>query len=300
MTHEADRRVWQEIPAPAKAALEAGLAPTDLQTVLLSVARARAAAVTPARLLRRWSEDRFVRPSTHDPRRLSQLQSTMWSMVPSYFVGVELSPVAPLGTVAALGPVDQNRVVSTVRGTEVLSDPTNALAVEAATRRRAGAPRVDLAACHRVLRAQPVPPGANYAPHFPLFALVSSTRDRGSGLAEADLIIAHLRVWHAVLAALVPGAWMSITVFDHPVIGQRLDDTILPALPELRVAPDRTQGAGYYAGAAVGLHTTVDGATLDLGDGGLVTWTAQLMGDRKERCLTSCVAVERLLATLAE
>jgi hypothetical protein len=60
-----------------------------------------------------------------------------------------LSPVTPLGTCGVVGPVSQNRVVSTVRGTEVVSDSTNALAVEAATRRR-DRPKVDKSTWRRV------------------------------------------------------------------------------------------------------------------------------------------------------
>jgi hypothetical protein len=47
----------------------------------------------------------------------------------------------------------------------------------------------------------------------------------------------------------------------------------------------------------VGLRARDDGE-VDLGDGGTTDWTAQLLGDAKERCVTSCVATERLL-TLA-
>jgi hypothetical protein len=36
--------------------------------------------------------------------------------------------VTPLGTCHVVAPVSQNRVVSTVRGTEVVSDSTNVLA----------------------------------------------------------------------------------------------------------------------------------------------------------------------------
>ena len=39
--------------------------------------------------------------------------------------------------------------------------------------------------------------------------------------------------------------------------------------------------------------TAGDGA-IELGDGGLTTWTAQLIPDAKERCLVSCLATERL------
>ena len=66
-----------------------------------------------------------------------------------------------MGTCTSVGPVHENRIVSTVRSSEVVSDPCNVLALEAALRRRAGADQVHLASCHRVLRAQrfsnPVP-----------------------------------------------------------------------------------------------------------------------------------------------
>jgi hypothetical protein len=302
----AERRVSGVVPAGTRQTLESGLAPTDLHTLLMAVARARAQQVTPARVLQRWRQDRFVRPSACDPRLLAELEARLWRLLPHRFAGVELSPVAPLGTCSAVAPVDQHRVVSTVRGSEVLSDPTNALAVEAAVRRREQevAGRVDLAACHRVLRAQRFGPGN--AAHFQLFALVSSARDRGSGTTEAQLLIEHIGFWQRVLSEVLPTTetWITLTVFGHPVLTERLCDTILPALtgaPPVPVVEDRARrhGAGYYTGVALGLRADIGGRTIDLGDGGLTTWTARLLGDEKERCLVSCAATERL-TTLAE
>ena len=47
-------RVWRQLPPEARDALEAGLSPTDLQTLLLSVAKTRATQVKTATLLQRW------------------------------------------------------------------------------------------------------------------------------------------------------------------------------------------------------------------------------------------------------
>ena len=55
---------------------------------------------------------------------------------------------------------------------------------------------------------------------------------------------------------------------------------------------ERTKSENYYAGTAIGI--AADGA--DLGDGGFTRWTADLLGDQKERCLTSCISTERLTA----
>lgn len=90
------------------------------------------------------------------------------------------------------------------------------------------------------------------------------------------------------------------TTFDSPVLSERFADTIRPALGdvagiEVVTEAARTQGVGYYRGAAIGLRALDDAHhTVDLGDGGVTGWTADLRGDAKERCVVSCIAPERL------
>ena len=55
--------------------------------------------------------------------------------------------------------------------------------------------------------------------------------------------------------------------------------------PRRRVVPEQ-----------IALRITAAQGTVELGDGGLTTWTAQLTQDAKERCLVSCIATERLTA----
>ncbi len=261
-------RVWAALPDQARSVLTDELSPTDLQTLLLDLVRARASRVDPARLVRRWTEDRFVAPATADPRRLAGLVARAWDLLPAEFAGVELSPVAPLGTCAATAGVDQNRIVSTLRSSEVVSDPTNVLALEAA-RRRADAAEVHLAAHHRVLRAQRFGPGA--AAHFGLFVLVSSGRDRGSRTTELDFLGRHLAAWRALLDATLGAA---------------------------RWSTGYTSGTPYYAGQRFKILAETATGQQEIGDGGLTDWTATLRADAKERCLISCVSTERWLALL--
>ncbi|WP_328331148.1 hypothetical protein OHA70_10640 [Kribbella sp. NBC_00382] len=286
-------RVWRKVPAGAREALTTGLSPSELQTALLEVSRERAGAVTPARLVQRWREDRFVRPSEVDPRALVKTQAMLWERLPERFAGVELSPLTPLGTCSAVATIHQNMVVSTMRSTEVASDPTNELAIEASVRRRAGQDRVDLATCQRVVRAQAVDGPGMFA-HFQLFALVSSARDTGSARIEAELLVDHLRFWHDVLG---DQAQFTFTTFERTAVRERIDDTVLPALKvEFAEDPERQKGSGYYAGTALGIGL----GDAELGDGGFTRWTAELLGDAKERCLISCVSTERLTAVLSE
>jgi hypothetical protein len=287
----ATRRAWSALPDGGRDALIDRLSPSELQTVLLDVTRSRAAGVTPARVMQRWRQDRFVQPSPADPRELVKVQALLWDRLPDRFAGVELSPLAPLGTCSAVATVDQNRVVSTIRGTEVASDPTNELALEAAVRRRAGAARVDLAACQRVVRAQAVE-GPGLFAHFQLFALVSSARDTGSGRVEAQMLVDHLTFWQQVLGEQ---AQFSFTSFARTAVRERIEDTVRPALgvPFVEV-PGRSNGSGYYAGTAIGIGCGDE----ELGDGGFTRWTADLLGDAKERCLISCISTERLGAII--
>jgi hypothetical protein len=300
-SHPAER-VWRQLEGAPRAALEHDLSQADLQTLLLDVASQRAATVTPARLMRRWRQDRYVMPSVSDPRKVWRTEARLWALLPEEFTGVELSPVTPLGTCTTLGPISQNRVISTIRGSEVVSDPTNVLAVEAAWRRReaaANAAPVHLACCHTVLRAQPFDAPGDFQ-HFRLFALVTSARDRGSAATEAAMLVTHLKFWTAALGAIAQGreARLSYTVFGFPPLTERMKDTVLPAIQPLpgdvtlTEDPDRQHGRGYYERGAIKLH--FDG--MEIGDGGFTDWTARLNNDAKERCLTSCVSTERLAA----
>jgi hypothetical protein len=117
------------------------------------------------------------------------------------------------------------------------------------------------------------------------------------------MLTRHLGYWLQVLEALIPHRQprIELSVFDNPMLADRLADTIRPGLADraalLIDEPGRTRGRGYYNGFA--LRITADHGETELGDGGLTTWTAQLTQDAKERCLVSCLATERL-TTLAE
>jgi hypothetical protein len=298
--------VWARLPDGAIEAIN-GLPATDLQTLLLTVARNRAARVRPPDLLRRWREDRFVRPASSDPRRLAAVETQLWQLLPAEVDGVELSPLVPLGTSSALGPVSQNRIVTAMRSAEVLSDSTNALAIEAADRRlrQPSTGHVHLAASHRQLRAQRYQ--AAMSAHFRLFALVSSGRDVGSGITQASMLTLHLAYWQRVLAAVAPSGRprLRYTILDSPGMRERIDDTVRPALANSGDAagtvpvveePDRERGRGYYVDTALRITAGQGEHAVELGDGGFTTWTGQLTGNAKERCLVSCISTERLAA----
>ncbi|MDA0167182.1 hypothetical protein OM076_43380 [Solirubrobacter ginsenosidimutans] len=200
------------------------------------------------------------------------------------FEPVALSPVSPLGLNAILGRIDQNNVLSTIRNTEVLADPTAALALEAAVRRRRGEDTVRLCAACRVLRLQPVPDVPGFTQHFELFALVTAGRSQASYGFEIDALREHIAVYRRLLAAA--------GVDDYVV---RLTDAppqVLEALPGVVEDAGRTQGRGYYDGMLLNITATDrEGNAVGLADGGRTDWTQRLLSNRKERLLTSGIGL---------
>lgn len=261
------------------------LSGADLTTLLLEVTRRRARALSPADVLRRYGHDRFVAPAPIPFRRLRRAEDAVLSALPDDVEVLAPAPVAPLGTCSALGPVDQNNVVSTIRNSEVAADPTNALALEAAVRRRASASPhpVRLAALQRVVRAQRFEGAAHYA-HFTLFALVTAGRDTGDLAFERRHAAEHLAILaDAVRACGIPDPEARVTV---------LDERFQRVAAELDATPDpgRESGRGYYTGLCYKIYA----GGLEVGDGGFVDWTARLLGNRKERLLISALGIDRL------
>jgi histidyl-tRNA synthetase len=57
----------------------------------------------------------------------------------------------------------------------------------------------------------------------------------------------------------------------------------------------RLTGLGYYDGPCFHIKMTNDrGESFMLADGGFVQWTQRLLGDKKERLLTSAIGIELL------
>src|SRR5438477_9364538 len=137
------------------------LSGSDLTSLLLEVFRRRAEKLTPADVVRRSRRDRFVRGVAVPFEWLRGVEDACIAALPDTFRLTTLSPLVPLGTHSTIAPVDQNNVVSTIRGTEVAADPTNGLSLYAAPSRKqalASDPRSSQlfrrAAFQRVVRGQ--------------------------------------------------------------------------------------------------------------------------------------------------
>ncbi len=289
------------------------LDPTDLQSLLLEVYRRRAVGVKTNQLLERYERDRFVRPSALAPRVLMDFDRLVWSLLPDHYTAIELSPVCPLGTNAAVATVDQNKVVTTIRNTEVVADVTNVLALECASRRRRllrinpqNREHVRLCASHRVVRGQAYrTPDAS--PHFRLLGLCAAGRDEGSFQFETTSLVEQVTFYlHLLREATQLGYSLErfrVTITDleqgrrEQTLKKQVLEPLMATYPGVlcELDPDRETGRGYYVGACFHVYATnLAGTEFELVDGGFTTWTQQVLSNIKERLLISGLGIERL------
>jgi hypothetical protein len=274
------------------------LSGSDFTTVMLEVARRRAARQTPASVLRRYERDRFVRPGQVPAAAARRAEDALLRCLPDDVELVTLAPLVPLGAHSALGPVSQHKVVTALRACEVAADPTNALALEAAARRvRSRDATVRLAAAQRVVRAQQV--SAGFFAHFALVGLVTAGRDGGNADFERSALAEQLRF--AVRGVAAAGAHrVQVALTPLSEAGERVAAAVRAELaaecPELVIDHERQAGRGYYQVLCFKVHARLGEEWLEVGDGGFTDWTARLVADQKERLLISGLSPERLAA----
>ena len=137
--------------------INAGLSGSAFNSFLLALFKKRTANLSPSALLRAFNQNRFVTPATTDAILYKQAEIDWLKQgVTAGFSPVQLSPLAPLGTSSAFGFVDQNQVVSATRGSEVVSDGTNVLAMHIANQYKSAKVPAMFRYCttHRFVRAQ--------------------------------------------------------------------------------------------------------------------------------------------------
>lgn len=281
-----DPRRWTAsgLDAAAIDALAKTIPASELWSLLLGVLERRAAARTPASLAQQWTADRFVAPSPIDQRTLLELDRELFRVAQA-FEAVELSPLAPLGACSAVALTGQNRVVSTARGTEVVSDPSNVLALESARRlRKDPTVTVRLATSHRCVRAQEVPKLPGFAAHFRMFCMTTAGHEIEDHAFVVNALIEHARTHLSGLDRLQQHGYRfpdrCVKLLSTPERAH-LAQRIGAAFPDVAVVHEPL-AKPYYDGLRFMIETrSVSGARIPLIDGGAFDWLTKLAANRK-------------------
>ena len=285
------------------------ISPADLQSLLLAVYAERAAGWSPADLLYQYQHDRFVKPSTTPAGTMRMFDQLAQALTDGKFEWLELSPVAPLGSCAAIATVHQDKVMATARNSEVVADSTNVLALEAAVRRREllrknpkSAQAIRLCASHRLVRAQPLP-GPHFLSHFRLFCLCTAGRDEGNFAFEINALKEHLAFYLQLMSLdgspfSFENRTVKVTAME-PRLAKVIENEVFENLENIypQVAfslwPERQQAMNYYQKVCFQINAAnADGLEMNLVDGGATDWTQKLLSSKKERCFTSAIGSE--------
>jgi hypothetical protein len=184
-----------------------------------------------------------------------------------------------------VGPASQNKIVSALRGTEVVSDPTNVLALECGRRLRKDPNHiVRLATCHRCVRAQEVPKRPGFAPHFRLFCLATAGRERKDHAfvveALVEHILTHLTAFDRLEQQRYAFPQRCVKVLTTPARAA-LGDRVASVVRSAPVVRDLLEHA-YYDGLRFMISArSSSGEDIPLVDGGAFDWLGKLTSNRR-------------------
>ena len=283
---------------------------SDLQSLLLEVYRKRVDKIEIKNLFSQYKSNRFTKPSTIQAEKYLDFEQLAVSLLSDDYRMLEISPVAPLGCCSVVAPIDQNSVLTTVRNTEVCSDPTNVLAMECARlreqllkNREDRFKKIKLCTSQRVLRTQPFE-GKDSVAHFKLLSLCAAGRDEGAFSFEIETLMNQLNYYIDLLNNLskigisIPSIRILLIVYN-PAIKDKLQYVVHQIGKEnsnVRINPVLFENKqSYYETIRYNIFATnYRGEEYFICDGGFTDWTQKLLNNRKERLLTSGFGIERL------
>jgi hypothetical protein len=279
---------------------------SDFNSLLIEIYRKQAGSMSPVDIVKAYQANRFTVPSELDPVAYHAFEAELLALArENGITAALLSPAAPFSSCSTFGCVDQNNVVSAVRGTEILSDPTNMLAVIIAgqlkEKKADNNKPIHYCTTARVLRAQVFPARRGYYSHFGIFCIVSSGKDSGSYACEKGLFAKHLLYYKQLLVEKY-NAKLSIVLrkrygyTDGDGFYKTMADMVKQEFPGVPVSFDSDYvDNNYYKGIHFKIFMEKDNEQIEIGDGGFVDWMQQMTNNKKERCLISGIGLDRLL-----
>jgi hypothetical protein len=284
--------------------------PTDLQSLLLAVFQNRVKKRKPSDILADYSSNSYVTPSKISPKLILEWDQLAFSNLPQEFKPLELSPLAPLASVSRVAPINQDWILTTIRNVEVVSDPSNILALECALQRKKQIrmqqlrDSVHLATSQRVVRTQKFD-DPDLFQHFRLFSLCSAGRTKGNLQFEFETIKTHIHFYiDTIRKFLKRKLSLSVLILDLSTnaknselitnftkeLRQQLEDV------EVRLKEQKNEEKEYYQNIRFQIYGKLEKhKEIFLIDGGITPWTQKLLNNAKERLTISGLGTERLV-----
>ena len=276
----------------------ANLPGSSLNSLLLELFRIRARKLTPAGLLNEFGKNRFVTPSTVDPITFRQLEIRCLELAKARgFTPITLSPLTVFGTCASVGFVDQNNVLTALRGTEVVSDATNVFALLMAKefKKRNNRSIVKYAATHRHVRTQSLNNPA-FTAHFSIFCMATGGMDTGNFSFELEQLTDHINTHYSFFTNEFNKDKLLVRIYlkqDNTTFEEKLRKGLESFNPQVPIKIEKQSDVGdYYKMVRFRFFLQHKGNEINLSDGGFVDWTQKLIPNKKHRLIISGIGTE--------
>ena len=276
----------------------------QLTTLLLSVFSERAMKYRAHELVKLFEDNRFVKPSSLCPIKLRKVELTIFELAKKHaFDCVELSPVAPFGSTSAFGQVSQNNVLTALRSCEVLSDPSNMLALLLLYRWLKDKEKEALRLCasHQVVRTQFFDhPGSTS--HFRLFSSCSLIKTKEAPVIANEVLRHLLFVKDVVKKLAIAGSRSTLHIKrkgSHLALAL-VDEAKRQGLDLQQAAAKEEDEGSYYYGLRIITDFERKDGWVNVGDCGLVDWASQIASQKDLVLVTNGLGLDRLLRAMQQ
>ena len=336
-----------------------------LYQILSEMSKFRSSEHNAQYLLKRYNTNYdFFGPSEISLKQHYLYHLTMLDNLPNKYDCIDVSPINPLGVNSNLSMLSQNLVLSTIKNSEVCGDPTTALALEAAKRRKDGITTdINLATITRILRMQPFDSSKGYMQHFNLIGILTLANKKNNSELFSNVFYEHISIWINLTERLkkvgfnlgkVEVGITNIDFVENIIANEKIDRNLITQnslnddfnfteslnikvpskvysydelsqglieqyslykyeqkfreieliIEKLKTKyPDvdfyidmeRKAGLGYYNGICFHIYSTIEKDKIQLSDGGVSNWCAQLLSDCNEQTITSGYGAELIL-----
>lgn len=306
-------RIEQESGFPNIAGKLAEMPSTDFQSLFLNVVESKSDHVGVKEIREVFEKSPYIKSSEIDQSIFAKLDNIAYSLLPEGYAGVELSPLSPFGTNKVLAGISQNRVLTTTRNSEVVSDPTTALALHCANERskrlkidQKDSQKISAATSLRVSRQNQLKKESQRQ-HFRSFTVMSAGRDVGFETFEKESFTEHISYFLNLISALNSSGDYAIgevrvkisDVSDKNTLLDILESSVVEILrtryPNVEFPIDNERKSNYYNSLCYTiLARNTDQQEFSLVGGGMTDWTQKLVGSKKERLLFGSLGSEVL------
>ena len=283
------------------------LSGSELNTLLLDVIRNKTKAMSGPELLNKYQLNRFVKPADLPVLELKKTELELLTLFKDHFFEpVELSPVSVLGSCSVVASVDQNKILSALRGTEILADATNAMALHICDlkKRKLWVPdkptqKLRLSTIQRHVRTQSIT-ATGFTPHFKVGCFVTSGLDTGSFNFEKETLLEQLQLLNAIYknhygVQEINFRFLCRSGYSDPFrVANEVKDYVARHKEwlDIEIVENPEKETNYYKGLQYKANIRWKNQIYEIADGGFVDWTQTILQNKKERFLIGGIGFE--------